>query len=93
MSDKFNNLPVEEGTKIMFSHEVKFGPCDILYQKWSWEGVIAESFVFDSRDVVELSDEELIAEAKTSPAVQKESQVTIKRNASGFDFVNFNFIL
>jgi len=91
MIDKFKHVPVEEDTKIIFSHEVKFEPYEILYQKWSWEGVIAESFIFDSRDVADLSDEELIAEAKTSPAVQKDSQVTIKRNASGFDFVNFNF--
>jgi len=91
MSDKFKNVPTEEDTKIMFSHEARLGSYEILYQKWRWEGVTAESFIFDSGDVADLSDEELIAEAKTSPAVQKDSQVTIKRNATGFDFVNFNF--
>jgi len=34
MSIKFKNVPVEEDTKIIFSQEVKFGPCNILYQKW-----------------------------------------------------------
>ena len=74
------------------SLEARFSDYEILYQKWSWEGVTAESLIFDSRDVVDLSDEELIDEVKTSPLLKEESQVTIKRNASGFDFVNFNFI-
>jgi hypothetical protein len=91
MSDKFKNVPNDVETKIIFSLEAKFGLYDVLYQKWFWEGITAESFIFDSQDVADLSDEGLIAEVKTSPAVQKDSQVTIKRNTSGFDFVNFNF--
>jgi len=45
MSDKFRNVPVEKDTRIIFSQEVKFGTCDVLYQKWSWEGVTAESII------------------------------------------------
>lgn len=93
MSDKFKNVPVEEDTNIIFSLEAQFGDYEILYQKWSWEGVTAESLIFDSRDVAGLTDEELIAEVKTSPLLKEESQVTLKRGDSGFVFVNFNFVL
>jgi len=92
MSDKFKNVPVEEDTNIIFSLEAQFGNYEILYQKWSWEGVTAESLIFDSRDVADLTDEELIAEVKTSPLLKEESKVTLTRNDSGFVFVNFNFI-
>jgi hypothetical protein len=43
--------------------------------------------------VADLTDEELIAEVKTSPLLKEESQVTLKRGDSGFVFVNFNFVL
>ena len=92
MSDKFKNVPVEEDTTIIFSLEAQFGNYEILYQKWSWEGVTAESLIFDSRDVADLTDEELISEVKTSPRLKEESKVTLTRNDSGFVFVNFNFI-
>jgi hypothetical protein len=91
MSNKFKNVPVEDDTNIIFSLEVKLEPYDVLYQKWSWEGITAESFIFDSKDVSHLSDEEIIADVKTSPAVKEDSQVTLKRSESGFVFVNFNF--
>jgi len=71
MSDKFKNVPVEEGTNIIFSLEAQFGDYEILYQKWSWEGVTAESLIFDSRDVAGLTDGELIAEVKTSPLLKR----------------------
>ena len=93
MSEKFKNVLVEEGTNIIFSLEAQFGDYEILYQKWSWEGVTAESLIFDSRDVAGLTDEELIAEVKTSPLLKEDSQITLKRGASGFVFVNFNFVM
>ena len=91
MSDKFKNIPVEEGTKIIFSTEAKFGAYVILYQKWRWEGVTAESIIFESQDVAELSEEDIVNEVKTSPLLKENSKVTFKRAESGFVFVNFNF--
>ena len=91
MTGKFDGVPTEEDTKIIFRHEVKFGDYDILYEKWLWDGITAESIVFDSKDVADLSDDEIIEDAKSSPLVESDSDVTIKRSDAGYTFVNFNF--
>jgi len=90
MSD-FANVPVDD-TDILFSLEVKLGERDILYQQWYCDGVKAESFIFAADDVVGMSDQDLEKEARTSPAINIASSVTIGRGGNGFTFVNFNFL-
>jgi len=91
MNDKFENIPVDEGTKILMSSPMKWGGLDIVYQKWNWEGITAESIIFLSDDVKEMDDEALEADVREGPLVRKESHVTIKRGEK-FTFVNFNFV-
>jgi hypothetical protein len=91
MNEKFKNIPVEEGTKILFSSPMKWGELDIVYQKWNWEGIAAESIIFSSEDVQEMDDEVLEADLRASPIVNEDSQMTIKRGDE-FTFVNFNFV-
>ena len=93
--NKFSNVPVEDDTAILVSQEVKLGERDILYQKWSlvWDGITAESFIFASDDVVKMTDAELEKEARTSPMINRDSSITIKRSDSGFTFANFNFVI
>jgi hypothetical protein len=91
MSKKFENLPVEEGTRISFRTEANFGKYEVLYEMWTWEGISAESIIFANDDISDLSDEELEREVRKSPLVKKESAVTIKHLDAGFTFVNFNF--
>ena len=90
MNEKFNNIPVEEDTKIQFSSPMKWGERDIVYQKWSWDGISAESIIFLSEDVKEMDDQALEAEVRDGPVVREDSQMTIKR-VGEFTFVNFNF--
>lgn len=91
MTDKFKTVPVEEDTRILFRQEAQFGTYEVLYEMWSWEGISAESIIFASDDISDLTDEELEQEVRQSPLVKKESALTIKRLDSGFTFVNFNF--
>ena len=91
MAAKFEKVPVEEDTKILFQQEAKFGEYTILYQKWFWDGITAESIIFANEDVAGLADDEIVEEVKTSPLLEIGSEVTIKRCESGFTFVNFNF--
>jgi hypothetical protein len=91
MAGKFDGVRTEEDTKVIFRHEVKFGDYDILYEKWVWDGITAESIVFDSKDVADLSDDEIIKDVKSSPLVESNSDVTIKRSDTGYTFANFNF--
>jgi len=91
MNDKFNNIPVEEDTKILMSSHMKWGDLDIVYQKWSWERITAESIIFFSDDVKDLNDEALKANVRDGQIARKDSQMTIKRGEK-FTFVNFNFV-
>ena len=90
MSNKFENIPVEEDTRILMSSPMRWGDLDIVYQKWNWEGITAESIIFLSDDVKEMDDEALEADVRDGPLVKSTSQVTIKR-LDKYTFVNFNF--
>jgi len=89
---KFENVPVESDTKILFQTETKFGEYEVLYQKWFWDGITAESLIFLSEDVSSLDDEAIKKEVLNSPLANVETSVTLKRSESGYVFVNFNFI-
>jgi len=90
MSDKFANVPEDSGTTTLFRSPMKLGELDILYEKWRWGGIDAESIIFANEDVEALSDEDLEALVRQSPIVEKDSKVTISRLAE-YSFVNFNF--
>ena len=91
MSQKFDDVPVDKDTRILFRYPAKLGKYDILYEMWSWEGIKAESIIFATDDISEMTDEELEKEVRQSPLVKKESAVTIKKSIVGYTFVNFNF--
>jgi hypothetical protein len=91
MTDKFKKVPVDEDTRILFRQEATLGEYDVLYEMWSWEGISAESIIFASDDISDLTDEELELEARKSPLVKSDSAITIKRTPAGYTFVNFNF--
>ena len=92
MSSKFNDVPVEADTIILYSQgaTLGLGPYEILYQKWFWDGITAESIIFSDEDVAGLDDSEIEAEVRESPLVQADSSITLARSA-GYTFVNFNF--
>ena len=77
MSGKFDAVPVESDTVIIVSLEVKLDEYDILYQKWYWENIYAESFIFSTADVAIMSDEELETFARSSPMIKLESSVIV----------------
>jgi len=91
MTSKFDNVPVEEDTSIIFQTEATFGDHEVLYQKWQWEGITAESIIFVTEEIANIDDETLLNEIKASPLVQEESEITVKKSETGFTFFNFNF--
>lgn len=90
MSSKFDAVSVESDTKILASFEAKMDEYDVLYQKWLWDGVVGESFIFAAADVAAMNDDELEAFARSSPMIQPGSSVTVTRGEA-YAFVNFNF--
>jgi len=87
----FKSVPVEDDTTVLFQREVVLGEFQVLYQKWVWDGIKGESLIFLGCDVRALSDEQLISEVRSSPLVDDQSKVTMKRSDSDYIFVNFNF--
>lgn len=87
---KFDNVPVEEDTKILARIEATLDDYDVLYEKWFWDGIHAESIIFIADDVKEMDDEAFKAFVAESPFVE-DTNMTIKRDSKGFTFVNFNF--
>ena len=92
MSDSpFANVPVEEDTRIVSSRETIFGDWPVLYQVWTWEGILAESLIFLAIEVAHLADEALERMVGASPLVKPDSSLTVARERDGYTFVNFNF--
>ena len=91
MSDKFKNVPRDKGTKTISQKEMKLGNLDVLFELWFWDGIAANSIIFDNKDIEGFSDKELKTLVKPHVRVDPASEVIVKRLESGFTFVNFNF--
>lgn len=93
MSDKFENIPVDDDTNISSSLQVKFGDLDCVYQQWNTDGINGSSLIFHRDDVAANTNEELEQWLRESPLLKQEgSAVTVSRNAhTEYVFVNFNF--
>jgi hypothetical protein len=91
LTNKFNAVPIENGTNILFELNATLDDYDVLYQMWSWDGVTAESFIFLSSDIVDLTDDEVKTLAKSSPMIKADSELTMNRHEDGYTFINFNF--
>lgn len=92
MRNKFTAVPLENGTNILFELNATLDDYDVLYQMWDWDGIKAESFIFLSSDIADMTDEEVQTLAKSSPMIKADSELTLVRHVDGYTFVNFNFI-
>ncbi len=92
MTEKFKEIPVEEDTQIIFNTEAKIAEYDVVYQKWTWGGIHAESIIFCNEDVASLNEGQVKNEVLKCTALIKEgSQMTYKKGEK-YTFVNFNFV-
>ena len=88
MTDKFNSVPIEDDTKIIFSMPAKFGAYDVLYQKWGWSGVTGESLIFSNKDLNGVSVDKLLDEIRTSPLINDRSSEITTSVKKDFTFFN-----
>lgn len=92
MNEKFKDLPIEKDTQIILSTVAKIEDYDVVYQKWIWDGITAESVIFFNEDIVGLTEEQIKKEVTLCTAMVKEnSQMTFKK-VDNYTFVNFNFV-
>jgi hypothetical protein len=88
---KFDNVPTEEDTAITLSLESKFGEYDVLYQQWIWDGIQANSLIFDNDDIAHIRCEQLVEEVRNSPLVNDTgAELQVKKNKL-YTFISFNF--
>ncbi len=91
MSEKFNNVANDPDTNIILQKLASIDEYEVLYQAWNWQGIMAESIIFASDDIKDLTDEQLEDMIRPLPLLEKDTKITIKRVDSGYTFVNFNF--
>lgn len=91
MTEKFKDIPVEEGTQIITSVEAKIEDYDVVYQKWHWDGITAESIIFCNDDVAELTEDQIKHEVALCTAIVKENSQMTFTKGDKYTFVNFNF--
>jgi len=81
--NKFNEVKQDSDTKILFSKEIQVGGFDVLHEKWIWDGIEAQSYIFYNEDIKHLGENELLEiVGKQRTTYSKESIYT---------FVNFDF--
>ena len=91
MTEKFKDLPVEEDTQIISSIEARIKQYDVVYQKWYWSGIHAESIIFYNEDVANLTEEQIKKEVASCTAIVKEDSDMTYKKGEKYTFVNFNF--
>ena len=79
MNTKFDAVPIENDTNILFDLNATLDDYDVLYQMWNWDGITAESFIFLSTDILNLTDDEVKTLAKSSPMIKNDFEITMKR--------------
>ncbi|WGF92644.1 hypothetical protein [Aequorivita marisscotiae] len=92
MTEKFKDLPVEEGTKIILSTEAVIEDFDVVYQKWYWDGIYAESVIFLNDDIAHLNEDQVRHEVALCTALVKENTEMTYKKGEKYTFVNFNFV-
>lgn len=92
MSNKFKNVPNDPDTRIIFETECRLDEYDVLYQRWIWQQIVSESFIFADADVAALTDKALEQLVRSSPMIKPDSEVLIRRPGEGFVFASFNSV-
>lgn len=91
MSGRFDQVPKEPDITTIYQRETRLGCLDVLYRRWIWDGIQGESLVFRDEDVGEWSDDEIIQRVRSAPICRPDSDVLLKRSASGYTVASFNF--
>jgi hypothetical protein len=88
---KFNEVPVEADTRVLFQEQTTLGEYDVLHQKWVWDGITAESIIFTNEDIAAIEDHDIEMQVRAFRNLAANTSMTLKKSESGFTFVNFNF--
>ena len=48
--ERFKEIGLEKDTKLYSRTEAYYGPVEIVYETWSWDGIPCESYIFCRED-------------------------------------------
>ena len=91
MSSTFEGVPLDPETRVILQFETQLGSYPVLYQKWFWDGITAESLIFSNDDIDQEDLDKIKLIVRAFPGLNPESDVTVKRSDEGYTFFNFNF--
>ena len=86
------NVPNDEDTTIEFSRTVDIDGVEAIYQKWRWDGILAESLIFSTDKFSKINRDDILQLAFKSGLIDDIKKITYEDKNNGFIFVNFNFI-
>ncbi len=92
-SKKFENVPVEAETHILVELMHNINGIEVLFQTWRWGEYLADSIIFQDKDVEGMTEDEIVNLVRQDTTCRKDSKITFSQNGNGYTFVNFNFEL
>ena len=92
--EDFKDLTVDKGTKILSRKLAQVGGYTAMHEYWMWDGIKAESLIFCSDDVSQLSDDDLKSICVAGNFILDKDNpydFTVSRSTtSNFTFASFN---
>lgn len=88
---KLDKITADPDTKILARKVINIENWQAAYEKWRWDGIVGESLIFQSSDISDLSEEELIGLLRKNELMEEITPYTTKLTENGLLFVSFNF--
>lgn len=83
INNKFSQVPQDSDTKITYSEVIELHGFDVLHEKWIWDGIKAQSYIFYNEDIRELNETKLLEIVGKIDATYSKGEI--------YTFINFDF--
>lgn len=86
INNKFSQVTQDSDTKITYSEVIElhgFDAFTVLHEKWIWDGIEAQSYIFYNEDIKELTEKDLLKKIGKIDATYSKGEI--------YTFINFDF--
>lgn len=90
VSEKFANVPLDEGTKILNRVEIVIDGLDAQLERNLWDSIYSTSLILVTSELNALHDSKEKIEEMVQPLVRTDSEIMIKESKSGYTFITFD---
>jgi hypothetical protein len=88
--NEFSDIPIDTDTVVLSEKHIQLNGLNVLLQSWRWDGVKANSLIFQAADVTDFTYEAIKDILLSSGLEGATASSTISRK-NDFVFINFNF--